>query len=123
MDRSSTPRRQSTATPPEVVEQIETGSVEDLAEVTVPTLIIPGTDSRHPTALGATLARVLPAGQLSEARVSSDLHNADDLAVAVAPAIREGGGAPWRGWLPTPGGLQETARICPKQSLELGEDE
>lgn len=48
------------ATPPEVVEQIETGSVEDLAEVTVPTLIIPGTDSRHPTALGATLARVLP---------------------------------------------------------------
>lgn len=60
-----------------------------LAPITVPTLIIPGTDPRHPTALGETLARTLPAGRLAPVTLSADLHTAGDLATAVAPAVRD----------------------------------
>lgn len=64
-------------------------SIDDLAGVTVPTLIIPGSDPRHPTQLGDTLSHVLPKGVLAPVTVSSDLHTADDLAAAIAPTIRD----------------------------------
>ncbi|OZM70781.1 alpha/beta hydrolase [Amycolatopsis antarctica] len=64
-------------------------SVHDLAEVAAPTLVIPGSDPRHPTALADDLARTLPRGQLATARVSPGLRTAEDLADAVAPAIRD----------------------------------
>lgn len=64
-------------------------TIDDLAAVTVPTLIIPGSDPRHPTLLGDALSRTLPKGVLAPVTVSSDLHTADDLAAAIAPAIRD----------------------------------
>lgn len=64
-------------------------SVDELAGITTPTLIFPGIDHRHPTALAETLARVLQRGRLAPAAFSSELRDAEDLAAAVAPAIRE----------------------------------
>lgn len=63
-------------------------SVEELKSVHTPTLIIPGSDDRHPTALAERLARALPRGHLAAVSMSPDLHTADDLAVAFAPTIR-----------------------------------
>jgi hypothetical protein len=64
-------------------------SVEELAVVTVPTLVIPGIDERHPTALAEHLSRILPKGYLAPVTVSADLHTAEDFARAFAPAIRD----------------------------------
>lgn len=64
-------------------------SVGELAAVTAPTLIIPGMDARHPTALAEDLARTLPQGRLAPATLSADIRTADDFARAFAPAIRD----------------------------------
>ena len=64
-------------------------TVGELAAVTAPTLIIPGIDPRHPTALAEQLARILPHGRLSPVTLSADLLTADDFARALAPAIRD----------------------------------
>jgi 3-oxoadipate enol-lactonase len=64
-------------------------TVGELAAVTAPTLIIPGIDERHPTALAEELARVLPRGHLAPVTLSADLHTADDFARAFAPTIRD----------------------------------
>lgn len=62
--------------------------VDELAAVCQPTLVIPGTDARHPTELAEHVVETLQQGHLAPVSVSSDLRSADDLAVAVAPAIR-----------------------------------
>lgn len=64
-------------------------SVDDLAVINTPTLIIPGTDPRHPTALAEHLARILPKGQLAPLTLSGDLRTADDFARSFAPIIRD----------------------------------
>lgn len=64
-------------------------SVDELAGIAAPTLIFPGIDHRHPTALAETLARLLRNGRLAPAVFSADLRDAQGLAAAVAPAIRE----------------------------------
>lgn len=64
-------------------------SVEERAVITAPTLVFPGIDHRHPTALAEHLARVLPNGHLAPATLSADLRTADDFARAFAPAIRD----------------------------------
>ncbi|MFI9175901.1 alpha/beta fold hydrolase [Streptomyces lincolnensis] len=64
-------------------------SVDELATITVPTLIFPGTDPRHPTALAEEAANTLPNAQLAPIPIGADLHTAVDLARATAPAIRE----------------------------------
>ncbi|MFJ2174818.1 alpha/beta fold hydrolase [Streptomyces sp. NPDC087851] len=63
-------------------------SVDELAAITVPTLVFPGTDPRHPTVLAEGVARVLPNGQLATVSIGDDLRTAEDLARAVAPEIR-----------------------------------
>ncbi|MEU4225251.1 alpha/beta hydrolase [Nonomuraea sp. NPDC026600] len=63
-------------------------SRDELAAVRPPTLVIPGTDPRHPTELAELVARVVRDGHLAPVSVSSDLHTADDLATAIAPAVR-----------------------------------
>jgi 3-oxoadipate enol-lactonase len=63
-------------------------SVDELAVVTAPTLVIPGIDERHPTALAEDLARILPKGYLAPVTLSADLQTADDFARAFAPTIR-----------------------------------
>jgi pimeloyl-ACP methyl ester carboxylesterase len=64
-------------------------TVDELAAVTAPTLIIPGTDERHPTALAEALARTLPQGRLASVTLSADLRSADDFARAFAPTISD----------------------------------
>ena len=64
-------------------------SVNELADITVPTLIFAGMDDRHPVALADHLARLLPRGRLAAVAVSEDLRSAEDVARAFAPAIRE----------------------------------
>jgi 3-oxoadipate enol-lactonase len=64
-------------------------SVNELADITVPTLIFAGMDDRHPAALADHLARLLPRGRLAAVAVSEDLRSAEDVARAFAPAIRE----------------------------------
>jgi 3-oxoadipate enol-lactonase len=63
--------------------------IEELAAVTVPTLIFPGIDQRHPTALAEDLACILPKGHLAPVMLSADLRTADDFARAFAPTIRD----------------------------------
>ncbi|RAJ41816.1 pimeloyl-ACP methyl ester carboxylesterase [Kitasatospora sp. SolWspMP-SS2h] len=62
--------------------------VGELARITAPVLVFPGTDPRHPTALAAQAARTLPHGRLAAVRIDADLRTPEDLARAVAPAIR-----------------------------------
>ncbi|GDY60168.1 hypothetical protein SVIO_107910 [Streptomyces violaceusniger] len=64
-------------------------SISELARITTPTPIFPGTDPRHPTALAEEAADTLPNGQLAMVPIGNDLQTAEDLACAVAPAIVE----------------------------------
>ncbi|HEU4594822.1 MAG TPA: alpha/beta hydrolase [Pyrinomonadaceae bacterium] len=64
-------------------------TVGELAAITAPTLIFPGIDERHPTALAEELARVLPRGHLAPVTLSAGLRTADDFARAFAPTIRD----------------------------------
>jgi len=64
-------------------------SIDELAVIATPTLLIAGMDDRHPTALAAELARVLSKGRLAEVSLSPDLCTADDFARAFAPTIRQ----------------------------------
>ena len=64
-------------------------SVEELAVITAPTLIIPGMDERHPHALAEALARTLPNGRLAQVSLSENLKTAEDFGRAFAPAIRD----------------------------------
>ena len=64
-------------------------SIDELAAITAPTLIFPGMDERHPAKLAEDLARLLPHGQLADVRLSVDMRDAQGLAHAFAPAIRE----------------------------------
>ncbi|MFE6615947.1 alpha/beta fold hydrolase [Amycolatopsis sp. NPDC057786] len=63
-------------------------SVGELAAITTPSLIFPGMDQRHPTALAENVARVMPNGRLAPVSLSETLRTAEDLADAFAPAIR-----------------------------------
>lgn len=59
-------------------------SLDDLAAIRPPTLVIPGTDPRHPLELATQVAEVLRDGHLAPVTVSADLRSIADL----APAIR-----------------------------------
>ncbi|MFQ6143764.1 alpha/beta fold hydrolase [Streptomyces seoulensis] len=63
-------------------------SVADLAAVTAPALVFPGADPRHPTALARRVAATLPGGRLAAPALDARLRTAEDLAAAVAPAVR-----------------------------------
>ncbi|WUI02415.1 alpha/beta fold hydrolase [Spirillospora sp. NBC_00431] len=65
------------------------GSVAELAGVTVPVLVFPGTDARHPRALAERCARTIPRATLAPVSISNRLKTAEDLAAATAPAIRD----------------------------------
>lgn len=64
-------------------------SVEEMAVVTAPTLIIPGMDERHPRALAEALARILPNGRLADVLLSDEVRTADDFGGVFAPALRD----------------------------------
>ncbi|CAL9666191.1 alpha/beta fold hydrolase [Streptomyces sp. enrichment culture] len=63
--------------------------VNELAAITVPTLAIPGSDTRHPAALAAQAARTLPRGHLAGVSLPAALETAADLAHTLAPAVRD----------------------------------
>lgn len=60
----------------------------ELAALTVPTLVIPGIDHRHPTKFAEEVAASLPNGRLGRRAFTERLETADDLAAALAPEIR-----------------------------------
>jgi 3-oxoadipate enol-lactonase len=64
-------------------------AVDDLATIRVPTLVIPGTDARHPTELAERVVRVMPDARLAAVGFSADLRTAEDLGATLAPAVRE----------------------------------
>jgi len=64
-------------------------SVQELAAVAAPALVIAGIDWRHPAALAEELARVLPNGRLAHTTMSAELRDAEDFGEAFAPAIRD----------------------------------
>lgn len=63
-------------------------SIKELAPISVPTLIIPGMDWRHPKALAKEISQILTKGYLADISVSADLRNAEDFANKFSPAIR-----------------------------------
>jgi 3-oxoadipate enol-lactonase len=63
--------------------------VSELSAIETPTLVIPGTDVRHPTALGEKVAATLPNGRLASAILSDEMLSAEDFGQAFAPLIRE----------------------------------
>nr|WP_215206547.1 alpha/beta hydrolase [Streptomyces sp. CHD11] len=63
--------------------------VTDLASITVPVLVVPGADERHPAVLAAQAARTLPHGHLAAVSLSADLRNAADLGRALAPVLSD----------------------------------
>src|SRR3546814_4019808 len=50
-------------------------SVSELADIDMPTLVIPGMDERHPQALAEQLARLLPQGKLATAAMSGSIRS------------------------------------------------
>lgn len=63
------------------------GSADELAAIEVPTLIIPGIDSRHPTSLAKDVVAILPKGRLADVQMSHDMRSSIDFAEALAPSI------------------------------------
>ncbi|MET8798039.1 alpha/beta hydrolase [Nocardia sp. NPDC004568] len=61
----------------------------DLTALTVPTLVIPGIDHRHPTRFAEEVAGLLPNGRLVRDAFPARVDTADDLAAALAPSIRK----------------------------------
>jgi pimeloyl-ACP methyl ester carboxylesterase len=61
----------------------------ELAVISSPTLIIPGMDWRHPTALANELAHILPKSRLARVALTADLQTANDFARLFAPTIRD----------------------------------
>lgn len=64
-------------------------SIDELAAVSVPTLLIPGMDHRHPLALAEALARTLPNAHLAPIALSTDIRTAEDFGMSFAPVIQE----------------------------------
>ncbi|MDQ2706459.1 MAG: alpha/beta hydrolase [Actinomycetota bacterium] len=64
-------------------------TVDELASISVPVLIVPGADERHPSVLAEQACAILPKAQLASVTISSDLRTADDLAGRIAPGIRQ----------------------------------
>ncbi|MGW5384494.1 alpha/beta fold hydrolase [Nocardia sp. NPDC003963] len=64
------------------------GTPAELAALTVPTLVIPGIDHRHPTRFAEQVAGILPDGRLDSGVFTEQVDTIEELAAALAPAIR-----------------------------------
>ena len=64
-------------------------NVKELAEISVPTLIIPGIDWRHPKAFAEHLANIIPNGKLAPVTLSLELQTAEDFGEVFSPVIRD----------------------------------
>lgn len=63
-------------------------NVRELSTISVPTLIIPGMDWRHPKALAKELSEILTKGYLAAVSLSTDLKNSEDFANSFSSVIR-----------------------------------
>lgn len=61
--------------------------VSELAVIQAPTLIFPGADFRHPTALAKAIAALLPQGQLAAGIFNGEINDSEDLGRALAPLM------------------------------------
>lgn len=64
-------------------------SLTELADISTPTLVIPGIDDRHPTRFAEQLAQILPHGHLAPVTLAVDMATAEEFACAFAPTIRD----------------------------------
>ncbi|MER6912338.1 alpha/beta hydrolase [Streptomyces sp. NPDC000594] len=64
-------------------------SVDSLAGITAPVLIVPGADVRHPTALAERMAAALPRGRCHPVPLPSGIRTARELAVAMGPVMAD----------------------------------
>lgn len=64
-------------------------NVNDLAGISMTTLIIPGIDWRHPKAFAEHVVKIIPKGKLATVALSSELQTPEDFAQAFAPTIRD----------------------------------
>jgi hypothetical protein len=64
-------------------------SVDELAGVETPMLVIPGIDASHPRELAARLVETLQKGKMASVAIDMELRNAEDFADAFSPHIRQ----------------------------------
>lgn len=62
-------------------------SVDELAAITTPALVIPGIDARHPLELAQRVADIMPNAELASVAICNDLRTADDFARAFADEV------------------------------------
>lgn len=62
-------------------------NITELRDISVPLLIIPGNDQRHPSALAIQLAQLLKQAVLSDVGLSDEIRTIEDFADAFAPVI------------------------------------
>jgi 3-oxoadipate enol-lactonase len=61
--------------------------INELREISVPLLIIPGNDQRHPSILAMQLAQLLKQAVLSDVGLSDEIRSIEDFSNAFAPVI------------------------------------
>ena len=64
-------------------------NLEELSPITVPALVFPGMDWRHPAKLAEAAVDVLPQGRLAEVSMNDEMSDAEDFARALAKPIRD----------------------------------
>lgn len=62
-------------------------NINELREISMPLLIIPGNDQRHPSELAIQLAQLLKQAVLSDVGLSDEIRSIEDFANAFAPVI------------------------------------
>ena len=62
-------------------------SLDELAAIAVPTLIVPGDDARHPRALAEACARIMPNATVARVALTRALETIDDFAEVMAPEL------------------------------------
>lgn len=62
-------------------------TLDELAAIAVPTLIVPGDDARHPRALAEACARIMPNATVARASFTAALETIEDFAQLMAPEL------------------------------------
>lgn len=62
-------------------------SIDELAAIAVPTLLVPGDDARHPRALAEGCARIMPNATVARVAFTAALETVEDFAALMAPEL------------------------------------
>lgn len=91
MVRDAIPRSDSTsiATAASIVYDRAFRSFEELKSISIPTLVIPGDDNRHPAVLAESIAKLLVNGHLAKVSLSNNIKTITDFSNAFALPIKD----------------------------------